>query len=241
MTPGRAKVLGAIAAVLAASLWMLVSRFRDAPCSGAIFFEFHPPLSGQGRYVIDVDLDRGDKRCEIELGLPLTGQPDKSRCPMTLELKTQGERAATQLVGFAVGAAPEQVALSVRKGNEVLYETKLEPSYSPYSVEREPGGRFCGDRAFVQPACIRGTSECWPFVTNCDGPEDCNRGRVCCVDPEWGADYGSSTATECTSSSRCLSRMAQLACHEDAHCPSEMKCTHAPFADQFRGALSVCR
>jgi hypothetical protein len=160
---------------------------------------------------------------------------------MAVQLETQGQGQATQLVGFAVGASPEHVALSIRKGKELLYDSELSPQYSPYAIQREPGQKFCGERAFVKPRCVRGSSQCWPFATNCDGPEDCEGGGVCCVDPEAGASYGPTTATECTTRGRCLGRVAELACHEDGDCPQRMKCRRAPYAEDFRRALSVCR
>lgn len=240
MTPRRAKVLGALAAVLAVSLGLLVSKLRPPPCSGAVFFEFRPPLGEPGSYQLSVDLDHGKRHCELEISLPLVKGPDKSRCPLAVELKTQGHKSASQLVTFAVGDAPEHVRLTVRHGKTLLYDAELTPEYSPYAIERAQGPKFCGDRAFVKPSCIRGTSQCWPFPARCDGPEDCKGKQVCCVDPEWGASYGPSTATECTSQSRCLGRVAEVACRADDDCPQGTKCRRAPYAEQFRGELSVC-
>jgi hypothetical protein len=205
-----------------------------------VFLELRPPLAEAGPYRFRLVLDGGPEVCEFELSLPVTGSVDKSRCRRALELSTRVQDGVTSLVGLALGASPEELALEVRRGADVIYDTTLAPTYSPYEVRREDERRFCGERAFLEPECRRGSPECLPFRASCDGPEDCADRRSCCANPEQGREYGVKVATECRSRQSCLDGFGSIACHSDADCPDDMACDDASIAKDFTPALRAC-
>jgi hypothetical protein len=235
------QLLGAIAGVVVALGFVVWQRLRPPACSGGVFLELRPPLAEAGPYHFRLVLDGGPEVCEFELVLPVTGPVDKRRCRRALKLETRVEEGATSLVGLALGAAPDELALKIERGGDIIYDTELSPRYSPYAVRREDERQFCGDRAFLKPACRRGSAECLPFRARCDGPEDCSEQRSCCANPEQGREYGAKVATECRFRRGCLDSFGLVACHSDADCPTNMACDDDSVAKDFTPALRVCR
>jgi hypothetical protein len=163
--------LGAIAGIVVAAGFVLWQRLRPTPCTGGVFLELRPPLSEAGPYQVKFLLEGGPAVCEFELALPVRGSVDKTRCRFPLKIETRVQEGVTSLVGLALGASPDELSFQLKRGADVIYDTVLEPRYSPYEIRREDERSFCGDRAFLRPACRRGSPECLPFPANCDGPE----------------------------------------------------------------------
>lgn len=239
--PFSPQKLGAIAGIVVAAGFVLWQRLRPAPCTGGVFLELRPPLSEAGPYQVKFLLEGGPAVCEFELALPVRGSVDKTRCRFPLKIETRVQEGVTSLVGLALGASPDELTFQLKRGADVIYDTVLEPRYSPYEIRREDERSFCGDRAFVRPACRRGSPECLPFPANCDGPEDCAEGRVCCANPDQGREYGAKVATECRFRRGCLDGFGVIACHGDAECPSDMSCDDAAIGRDFSPALRGCR
>jgi hypothetical protein len=201
--------------------------------------ELRPPLPMPGPYHVRFELD--DERCEFDLTLPISGSVDKRACPKPLELDTRVQDGKTSLIGVAVGDTPDHVRFVVQRGQDVLYDTAVEPAYSPYSVRREDEKKFCGDRAFLKPDCRPGTPGCVPYAAACDGPEDCSAGKSCCLAPDQAKEYGAALATECVSRRRCLDSFGALACHADAECPADMACSDRSFEKYYRTPVLACQ
>lgn len=234
------QLLGAILGVVVAVGFVAYQRLRPAPCTGGVFLELRPPLAEAGPYHVKLVLDGGPEVCEFDLALPVK-DVDKSRCRRPLKIETRVQEGVTSLVGLTLGASPDELSFQMTRAGDVIYDTQLEPHYSPYEVRREDERRFCGDRAFLKPACRRGSPECLPFHPSCDGPEDCTDGRACCANPEQGKEYGARVATECRFRRNCLDSFGLLACHADADCPSAMRCNDDSVAKDFSPAVRVCR
>ena len=234
-----AQALGGLCAVLVVGGWFLVSRFAPKPCPGGVTLEFHPPLNAPGKYRFKLGLGE-EQPCEFELRLPFEGEPDKKGCRLTLALttKTRGKLASISALTFA--AHPDEFQLKVTRDKETLYDATLTPHYAPYETLRSEDKRFCGERARLEPTCVRGSSQCGPYPASCDGPEDCQEKAVCCATPEWGREYGVQFATECTSKSSCLARLAHIACHTDQDCPKDMRCAEESLASEYQSRLVGC-
>ena len=238
MPKSSAPFLGACFGVLVATSWVAWQRLRPPPCTGGLFVELRPPLAMPGPYHFRFELD--DERCEFDVALSLEGSVGKRACPKPLELDTRVQDGKTSLIGVAVGAAPEHVRLVVQRGPDVLYDTTVDPKYSPYAIRREDSKKFCGDRAFLKPECRRGSPGCAPYPALCDGPEDCAEGKSCCLSPEQGKEYGAAVATECVSRRRCLDGFGTLACHADADCPKDMACSDRSLEKYFQSVVVAC-
>jgi hypothetical protein len=217
--------------------WFAWARFRPPPCTGGVFIEFRPPLT-PGRYQFRLELDGGDRICEFE-ALP-DGTARKTHCKMPLEITTQMGGAEPSIISVTLGAAPEHLHIRVKQDSRAIYDTALEPEYAPYATRREDSKRFCGDRAFLKPSCIRGTLQCTPFRPTCTGTEDCSASDVCCASPEWGREYGAKAATQCSSTRACLDRFGRIACKKDADCPDGHACNDASLSAEFDPPLKAC-
>ncbi len=232
-----AQLLGAVAVT---SGWVLWQRLRPPPCPGGVSVEFHPPLLAPGPYHFELTLDRARRTCAFDVSLPLLGPADKTGCGLALELRTQNRGQEVSITGLTFGARPDRFRLRVRQGQGAIYDTELTPQYAPYETRRAEDKRFCGERARVQPACIRGSSQCPPYPAKCDGPEDCETGKVCCATPEWGRDYGVRSAVDCDSRRSCLSRYAHIVCHQNEDCPKDMSCTDTTLESEFSPHVRAC-
>lgn len=206
-----------------------------------MFIEFRPPLSQPGPYRFTLTLDNAPKRCEFEVTLPSDKPVNTTRCGMPLELQSRNAGGEISITGLTVGASPKQLHLAVHLVAEVIYNLNLQPNYSAELTSRADSKRFCGKRALVQPACIRGSTQCLPFPANCDGPEDCQKGKTCCASPESGHEYGYKSASKCTTFSYCLGRLAHIACHVTEDCPKDMSCDDNSFGDEYKPVLTGCR
>jgi hypothetical protein len=235
-----APMLGAIAGVTVTAAFVIWDRTRPPSCTGAVFIELRPPLSEPGPYRFRLTLDGRDKPCEFEVPLPVRAPVNTAECGVALALETRVQAGQSSIVGLTIGAAPERLEFQVRSKAEAIYNVMLEPHYAPYETRREDSKRFCGDRAFVRPTCLRGSSQCVPFAVSCDGPEDCADGKACCVSPEWGREYGPHAASECSGRRSCLDRFAHIACHEDTDCPADMACGAFSLAADFARPLRSC-
>lgn len=235
-----APTLGAFAGVLVATSYFAWKLLAPSPCTGGLFVELHPPLTGKGPYQFELSLEDGAERCAFEVGLPVDPKLDKSRCPLPLELRTRVENGVTSLVGLTLGAAPRQVSFRVQSDGQKLYDTRLAPAYTPYPTSRKDERRFCGDRALLEPACVPGSPFCSPYAASCDGPEDCDDGRVCCLSPEQAREHGVQAASACRTRRACLDSFARVACHGDGDCPADMVCNDASAKRDFRAPLLAC-
>ncbi len=240
MYKSPAQVLGALAAVLVMG-WLFWVQLMPKSCPGGVFVEFHPPLSEPGPFHFRLRLDDAEQACEFDVPLPISQRVDTSHCKMAVELKTLKRGKHESIGGLTFGAAPKHFALKVTRQNEALYDGDVVPHYSPYPTKKEENKRFCGEQAFVQPKCVRGSSECAPFPTSCDGPEDCGEHEICCGSPESARDYGKGFATECSGRRRCLERYGHVACHHDADCRSGESCADDGSAAEFKPPLLACR
>jgi hypothetical protein len=240
VTKTRAQVLGGVAAVLIVGGYVLAKQLAPRPCSGAVFVEFRPPLVAPGPYRFTLTLDGGAKRCEFEVPLPNPGAVSPA-CRMRLELAMAGEGSEAAITGLTVGASPRHLDLQVHRGGELVYDARLDPTYTNYPVTREESQRLCGARARVLPACVRGSSACLPFRPACDGPEDCPKGRVCCINADLGRQYGARSAAECSTSARCVERFGLVACHGSEDCRSQATCERSPFGSDFVPTVMTCR
>jgi hypothetical protein len=229
-------IVGAALAI-AGVVWL---RTRVPPCPGAVTLEFHPPLADLGRYEFRLDLG-GDKPCEFAVSLPQTASTVKpSGCGMARELRTQVRDGQVSITELSFAAAPEHFHLRVTRNAEPVYDLNLEPKYAPYETTRADNKHFCGDRARVVPACLRGSSECAPFPLSCIGPEGCAHGSSCCLTPDWGRDFGPRAASECAGQNSCFSHFGHLACHADSDCPSDLQCVASPLASDFSAVVRTC-
>jgi len=231
-------LVGALFA-LAAVVWL---RTRKPPCPGAVTLELHPPLTEPGDYHLELRWP-GRAACAFDFTVPLASSmvsQKRSGCGMALELRTQVQAGIASVSGVTFAAAPERFRLALRRNQEPIYDVELEPKYAPYETTRAENKHFCGDRALVEPPCLRGSSECAPFPASCLGPKDCAAKQVCCLTPEWARDYGPRAGSECTASASCFARLGHLACGADGDCPSDMSCTDDSFGDQFLPAPRAC-
>ncbi len=237
------QLLGAAAAVVLVGGWVAWERLRPAPCSGGVFIEFHPPLEELGRYHFRLSLEGADKPCEFEvpLPLPLPAAAQKPPCHMALDLRTTNESGKVRITGLTFGASPKRFALQVKHDSELVYDTSITPTYTPYPMKREESKRFCGEQAFVKPACLRGSSACTPFAATCGPEAPCPKKKVCCASPEWGMDYGPLAATDCSSERRCLDRLGHIVCRSDADCPKDMACEDASMRGEYKPPLMMCQ
>jgi len=243
VSPWTAQRLGAIVGAGLAITLVIWFRTRATPCPGAVTLEFHPPLAERGNYHIELSWG-GASRCQLTLELPLDPKQqtkEKSGCGMALQLRTQVQDEQASVTGLTFAAAPERFRLQVERDREPIYDTLLEPKFAPYPTLRKEDKHFCGERALVLPACLRGSSQCAPFPTRCTGPDGCPPKQACCLTPEWGRDFGPHAASECGSTNRCLSHLGRVACHHDDDCPSGMRCSDASLASEFSQPVSVCR
>jgi len=242
LSPWTAQRLGGIVGAALAITFVIWSRTRATPCPGAVTLEFHPPLVDRGSYRIELSWP-GANPCQFTVDLPLDVSPKnrgKTGCGMALELRTQVQDGQASVTGLTFAAAPEQFRLRVQRGAEPIYDALLEPKFAPYPTTRAEDKHFCGDRALVLAPCLRGSSACAPFPARCTGPQDCEAKRVCCLTPEWGRDFGSYAASECTSSNSCLSHLGHLACRDDNDCPSAMRCGDTSLAAEFSKPVQAC-
>lgn len=239
MTKSGAQILGAGAAMLLGSFYLGWRVLRGPACHGAVFFELRPPLPAPGPYHFRLDFDEGDKLCEFDVS-PDSRGVQETGCGMALEVQSRVQGTQASIVGLTVAGAPEKLRFSVKRGADTIYDAELEPKYAPYDTPYADSHRFCGERAFLKPSCRRGSAACAPYAAVCDGPEDCEQGKVCCVSPEWGLEYGAHAATECASRARCLARLARFACHGDADCPKGMACTDGSLRAEFAPPLAAC-
>jgi len=136
-----------------------------------------------------------------------------------VELTTRAQGDETKIVALTVGASPESFRFRVRRHGELFYDTAITPTYGPYETPREESRLFCGERALVAPPCVRGSAACAPYQPR----------------------YGPASATECSSSRRCLDRFGLVACHADADCPHDMACTDTSLAKDFARPLIACQ
>jgi hypothetical protein len=235
--------MGAVVGAALAVVWVVWMRTRTPPCPGAVTLEFHPPLAEPGRYQIKLDWDDG-KPCTVTVSVPLDGTKsgkDKTGCGMAVELRTLVQAGSASISGLTFAAAPARFKLNVKRNSETVYDTALEPKYAPYETLRADNAHFCGDRALVQPACVRGSSECAPFPASCSGPEACAKAQACCLTPEWAKDFGPRAGTECTSVDNCFAHLGHIGCHLDADCPSGMRCGDSSLAADFSPSILVCQ
>jgi hypothetical protein len=231
-------VLGALAAVIF-MVWLFVTKLSPS-CPGGVFVEFHPPLSEPGPFHFSLRLDDSKEACEFDVPLP-PQRVDTSHCKMAVELRTLNRGTHASISGLNFAASPKRFALKVTRAGEALYDGEVSPHYSPYPTKREENKRFCGEQAFVQPKCVRGSSECAPFPTSCDGPEDCDKHQVCCGSPESARDYGKTLATECVGRRRCLERYGHIGCHNDADCAADESCGDDGSSAEFKPPLLACK
>jgi hypothetical protein len=236
----KAHLAGAVLGVAAMSGFVVWQRSRPAGCTGGVTIELRPPLGEPGTYRFRLVLDGIKQPCEFSVPWPIRGRVDTSTCGHVVELRTRVQGAESKIAGLTVGAAPEAFEFRVMRGNEALYDTKITPTYGPYETPKEESRLFCGERALVVPACLRGSSGCAPFDPICDGPEDCSNGKACCASPDWGREYGPLAASECSGVRRCLDRFGFVACHADADCPPDMACTDTSLAKDFKRPLTAC-
>jgi hypothetical protein len=233
-----AQVLGACAAVALAAGWYGYMRFRPPPCTGGVFFELRPPLLEPGPYHFRLELDGAERVCEFEASPDGTAR--KTACKMALEIDTRAQGNEKSIVGVAIGAAPEHLRFQVKQRGQALYDTTLEPKYTPWAIRREDSKRFCGDRALVKPDCVRGSAQCAPYEASCTGPEGCSSGKVCCASAEWAREYGVKAATECSSRRDCLDRFGRVACHRDSDCAEGSLCNDTSLRKDFSSPLDAC-
>ena len=240
VTPWTAQRLGGIVGAALAIAGVIWLRVRATPCPGAVTLEFHPPLADAGSYRFRLILP-GLEPCELSVSLlQSSSSPGPSSCSMARELRTQVRDGQVSISELTFASAPERFTLQVKRDGEPIYDVALQPKYAPYPTLRTENKHFCGDRARIVPACLRGSSECQPFPTSCVGPEGCAGGQACCLTHEWGRDYGASTASECASRSSCFAHFGQLACHGDADCPSDLRCAGSPIAAEFARPILTC-
>lgn len=240
MTPWTAQRLGGIVGAALAIAGVLWLRTRAAPCPGAVTLEFHPPLADPGSYRFRI-IGPGLGPCEFSVSLPQTASlPGASSCGMARELRTQVRGGQVSISELTFASAPEHFTLQVKRDGEPIYDSVLQPKYAPYPTLRAENKHFCGDRARIVPACLRGSSECPPFPTSCVGPEGCGGGQACCLTPDWGRDYGPRAASECASRSSCFAHFGQLACHEDGDCPADLRCAASRVAAEFSRPILTC-
>jgi len=235
--------LGAVVGAVLAIAFVIWMRTRATPCPGAVTLEFHPPLADPGSYRIQLSWEDG-KPCAFTVEVPLAGKAEdgaKTGCGMAIELRTQVQGGRASLAGLTFAAAPEHFRLQVRRGDEPIYDTSLEPKFAPYPTTRAENKHFCGERALLMPPCLRGSSECAPFPANCTAPRDCRAKQACCLTPEWGRDFGPRAASECSSTNGCLSHLGRLACHSDGDCPTGMRCGDASLASDFSKPVLACQ
>jgi len=238
-----AQRLGALSGALLALGGLVWVRTRPTPCPGAVTLEFHPPLAEPGSYRIQLSWP-GAKPCELTVAVPVrSALPDgaKSGCGMALQLQTQVQGSHASLSGLVFAAAPERFHLQVKRNAEPVYDVELEPKYAPYPTRRADDPHFCGDRALLLPACLRGSSVCQPFSARCSGPQDCAAKEACCLTPEWGREYGPAAASECSSARSCLSHLGHLACLGDGDCPKDMRCGDRGLSADYTAAPLVCQ
>jgi hypothetical protein len=208
---------------------------------GASTIAFRPPLLGPAKYDIAVHLDER-RTCEFHVELADRAKVIGQECDLKWQLQVRGPTAQPAIVGVVISAAPEAMRLFVRRDEERIYDTRISPAY----VEANPAERgetpdFCGQSSLLKPDCIRGTSQCKPFVASCDGPEDCPGKQSCCAAPGWGMEYGAERSMECTSRSACLTRIESFViCHEDADCPKDMACSDRSLEGDFDKTLLAC-
>ena len=235
--------MGAIIGGALAIIGVIWFRTRATPCPGAVTLEFHPPLSDPGRYQVQISWD-GTKPCQFTVELPLDARAKdgaKTGCGMALQLRTQVQDGQASISGLTFAAAPEHFRLQVKRDAEPIYDTRLEPKFAPYPTTRAEDKHFCGERALLLPACLRGSSACAPFPARCTGPQECGGKQACCLTPEWGRDFGPHAASECTSTNRCLAHLGHLGCHSDGDCPSGMRCADTSLAADYSKPILVCQ
>jgi hypothetical protein len=249
MSYKTAQILGALLAVLLVGGVLLVGRALPPPCQGALRIELRPPLKGPA--TLRIELDTGAQgtsetrqHCEFDVKLNAKAEVSRKECAYPWQLQLRDARGEVAITGMLLGATPKQLALRVRSGDELLYDTQLVPSYDGNVTALRPEGgeeRFCGHTAMIKAECQRGSSQCVPFDALCDGPEDCEPGRVCCAAPAWGMEYGARNAMECSSRSQCEARIeSYIACHADAQCGKGFTCQAGGDGDSFKPALHLC-
>ena len=235
--------MGALVGAGLAIIGVIWVRTRATPCPGAVTLEFHPPLADRGRYLVQLSWE-GARPCQFTVDLPLdakVGNREKTGCGMAIQLRTQVQAGQTSLAGLTFAAAPAHFRLQLNRDAERIYDTSLEPRFAPYATTRAEDPHFCGERALVLPACLRGSSECAPFPARCTGPRDCELNRACCLTPEWGRDFGPLAASECTTINSCISHLGHLGCQGDTDCPSGMRCSDSSLAADFSKPVLACR
>jgi hypothetical protein len=234
-------LIGAVLGVTAMTGFVLWQRTRPAACTGGVTIELRPPLAAPGPYRFELEVEGIRQPCVFDVPFPIRGRVDTSTCGHAVQLTTRAQGDETKIVALTVGASPDTLRFRVRRHGELLYDTEITPKYGPYETLREESRLFCGERALVAPACVRGSSACAPYEPSCDGPEDCPNGKACCASPEWGREYGPRSATECSSTNRCLDRFGLIACHADSDCPSDMACADTSLAKDFKRPLTACQ
>jgi hypothetical protein len=231
--------MGAIVGAALAISFVVWLRTRAVPCPGAVTIEFHPPLADAGDYAFELNLGNA-KPCQFSVSLPgAAGSALASNCGMARELRTQVRDGQVSIAELSFAAAPERFHLHVTRNSDVLYDLDLAPKYAPYPTRRADDKHFCGDRARVVPACLRGSSECEPFPITCTA-QACSHTQYCCLTPDWGKDFGPKAASECASKNSCFAHFGHLLCGTDADCPADMRCLASPVAHEFSPAPRTC-
>lgn len=112
-----------------------------------------------------------------------------------------------------------------------------------------PNTISCGNGTCVaglQACCVTATSSgCIPFagvcvggaIRRCDGPEDCDGGRVCCAQPQ-NTGTGTNFRTACSRPAECTQQGGVAVCKTTADCPPNRTCGPVSFPG---GTISVCR
>lgn len=234
-------MLGGVLAVVVVVVAVFISRAMPPPCLGAATISFRPPLLGPAAYDIALDLD-ARRTCLFRVELGERAKVLEQNCTAKWQLQVRGPAGQPAIVGMVISAAPEMMQLRVTRGAERIYDTSVTPQY----LEADPGERgevqdYCGQSTLLKPECIRGSSQCKPFATICDGPEDCPGTQACCAAPDWGMEYGAAHSMECTTRSACLSRIESfIVCHADADCPKDMRCADESLAEDYEQKLQAC-
>jgi hypothetical protein len=249
MSYKTAQILGALLAVLLVGGVLLVGRALPPPCQGALRVELRPPLKGPATFHFSLDTAapgsaERHEHCEFDVTLSAKAEVTRKQCAYPWQLQLREARGEVAITGMLLGATPEHLSLAIRGGDELLYDTELQPTYdSNITALRPESGeeRFCGRAALLKAPCVRGSSQCVPFAALCDGPEDCGAGHVCCAAPAWGMEYGARNSMECSTRGQCAARIeSYVACHSDSDCTSGFACEAGGEGESFKPALQLC-
>jgi hypothetical protein len=162
----------------------------------------------------------------------------KPNCRLPLEFSTRERDGKLAVVALTLGAQPDLIEFRAQKDGRTIYDSELTPKYAPYEIRRDDNPRFCGEQAYLEPSCVRGSPACKPFPVRCDA---CERPKVCCAWPDWGHEYGIDAATQCVSSALCQDRLGHVICQGDADCPAGLKCTDDSLRADYEPPIRACR